>query len=78
MKSIILFRNAAAVIALAFALGQSQFATAEGGVFKVYEDTACAIPYGSVGSFDGVEALHKAGIIHSFKYPGSSTCWVAH
>jgi len=73
----ILLRNAAAVAAVFFALGQAQVATAEGGGFKVYEDNACADYYGTVGSFAGVESLHDDGIIHSFKYPGSSTCWVA-
>lgn len=77
MRSMILLRNAAAVIAVIFVLGQSQSATAEGGGFKVYEDNACADYYGTVGSFAGVESLNDDGIIHSFKNPGSETCWVA-
>ena len=77
MKSMILLRNAAAVIAVVFVLGQGQSATAEGGALRVYEDDACADYYGTVGSLEGVEALHEAGIIHSFKNPGSETCWVA-
>ncbi|MDE0442997.1 MAG: hypothetical protein OXL38_12855 [Gammaproteobacteria bacterium] len=48
MKPMILLRNAAAVAAVFFALGQAQFATAEGGGFKVYEDNACADYYGAL------------------------------
>lgn len=77
MKPMILLRNAAAVTAMVFALGQAQFVTAEGAGFSVYSDNACATFYGTVGSYAGVEALHAAKLVYSFKFPNGSTCWKA-